>query len=47
MGEAVSQGRNCFNYQARMGATLNLARCSPEAQLEALSAAELLLVLVI
>lgn len=30
MGEAVSQGRNCFNYQARMGATLNLAWCSPE-----------------
>lgn len=26
MGEAVSQGRNCFNYHI-WGATLDLARC--------------------
>lgn len=27
MGEAVSQGRNCFNYQAHLGAILDLAWC--------------------
>lgn len=28
MGEAISQGRNCFNYQAHLGATLDLVWCS-------------------
>lgn len=27
MGEAVSQGKNCFNYQACLGANLDLAWC--------------------
>lgn len=31
MGKAISQGRNCFNYWAHLGATLDLAPVCPPA----------------